>query len=141
MTKYTSWTDRTGAKNYFWHGDRNSTDEGCQCSIEGECASYGLLKTLCNCDGFGTNVVDRGQIISMHKLPVTSLNYGTSIPIGNINYYLGPMICSGKRGIFPSEQDEADKQFVQRQIQNVTQDLHTAKKDIQSIYTNLSNSI
>ena len=141
LTKFASWTDRKGTKNYFWHGNRNSTDEGCQCSLEGECASLGLFKTLCNCDGFGNNVVDKGEITSMNKLPITKLNYGTSIANGNIKYYLGPMICTGKRGIFPSEQDDADKQLVQEQIKNVTEELRTAKKEIYSTTAKLKSEV
>ena len=141
LTKFASWTDRKGTKNYFWHGDRNSTDEGCQCSLEGECVSYGLFKTLCNCDGFGTNVVDSGEITSMDKLPIAKLNYGTSIPNGKINYYLGPMICSGKQGTFPSEQDDADKQLVQEKIKSVTEELRTAKKEIYSATRKLKSEV
>ena len=131
LTKFASWTDRFGTKNHFWHGDHNSTDEGCRCSFESECASFGLMKTLCNCDGFGNDAVDSGEITSMDKLPVSALSYGTSIPNGKINFYLGPMICSGKRGIFPSEQNDADKQNVQKQLQNVTEDLKNVEKGFQ----------
>ena len=132
LTKFASWTDRYGENNYFWHGDRNSTDEGCRCSLEGECASFGLTKTLCNCDGFANKAVDIGEISSMHKLPITQLNYGTSISTGHIHYFLGPMICGGKRGLFPSEKNEVEKQIVQEQITNISNKLQITETNVRS---------
>ena len=141
LTKFASWTDRDNTKNYFWHGDRNSTDEGCRCSFEGECASFGLMKTQCNCDGFGKDAIDSGEITSMMKLPITKLNYGTSIPTGHINYYLGPMICGGKRGSFPSEKFEIDKKIVQEQIRNVTNNLQQSKHEVESAISKLHKDV
>ena len=141
LTKFASWTDRDNTNNYFWHGNHNTTDEGCRCAFEGECSSFGLMKTMCNCDGFGQDAIDNGEITSMLKLPITKLNYGTSIPNGKINYYLGPMICSGKRGYFPSENNKVEKQKIQNQMQNITNDLQKTQTSVQSDISKLRSEV
>ena len=96
-TGYSSWEDRNGVINNYWSGSRNASDTGCQCSLDGTCAKTRNIDPVCNCDTFGANLVDDGNLTDKDSLPVKSLKYGASVtPYSNIKYILGPLVCSGK---------------------------------------------
>ena len=110
LTGYSSWTDRNGQVNHYWHGNASaeSSDTGCECSSNSSCNIS--LSPDCNCNSFLPNSSDRGIIYSLSKLPIMKLNYGGSIsPYSLINFRLGPLICSGKSTFYPSEMAEAER--------------------------------
>ena len=37
LTHYSSWQDRNENWNTYWHGDKQSNEVGCQCSIRNNC--------------------------------------------------------------------------------------------------------
>ena len=134
LTGYSWWLDRNGNKYKYWHGDRNETAEGfsqiieifflrfflanieksskgCQCSLTNSCDSKFNDNNLCNCDDRETNT-DIGLLTSREQLPVTQLAYGASDHrYSFIHYTLGDLVCFGKRGLYPSEEDGADFMF------------------------------
>ena len=66
---------------------------------------------LCNCDDRETNT-DVGLLTSREQLPVTQLAYGASDHrYSFIHYSLGDLVCFGKRGLYPSEENGADFMF------------------------------
>ena len=86
-------------------------DEGCQCSLDNSCDSRYNDNNLCNCDDrdIGTDV---GILSSRDQLPVTQLAFGDSEHrYSFIHYTLGDLVCYGKRGLYPSEADNADFLF------------------------------
>ena len=110
LTGYSSWTDRNGHVNHYWHGNASaeSSDTGCECSLDSSCQIS--LSPDCNCNSFLPNSSDRGKIYSLSKLPIMKLNYGGSIsPYSFIKFRLGPMLCQGKSTYYPSEKAEAER--------------------------------
>ena len=79
LTGYSSWTDRNGEVNHYWHGNDSAeaSDTGCECSVDSSCQLS--LSPDCNCNSFLPNSHDRGIISSVTKLPISKLNYGGSI--------------------------------------------------------------
>jgi len=106
LTGFGWWEDRNGAKVTYWNGDRPATDIGCQCQDDSSCANSNAdMVTLCNCDSRAESMIDSGVITSKSQLPITKLLYGDSEKrYSYIKYSLGPLICSGKNGIYPSEE-------------------------------------
>ena len=42
LSGFSSWLDRTGEWNSYWHGDKNPDDLGCQCALNDSCQVKGL---------------------------------------------------------------------------------------------------
>ena len=85
--------------------------KGCQCSLTASCDNSFNGNNLCNCDDRENNV-DVGILSSRQQLPVTQLAYGASHRRHSwIHYTLGDLICYGKRGLYPSEVEDADFLF------------------------------
>ena len=117
LTGYSSWTDRNGQVNHYWHGNDSAeaSDTGCECSVDSSCQLS--LSPDCNCNSFLPNSHDRGIISSVTKLPITKLNYGGSISsYSSIHFKLGPMICSGKSTFYPSEKADAERKKLKERI-------------------------
>jgi len=56
--------------------------------------------------------VDSGLLTNKNELPVSQLNYGDSAGRYSwIEYELGPLICKGQGGLYPSETFEDDFKF------------------------------
>ena len=56
--------------------------------------------------------VDSGLLTNKNQLPVSQLNYGDSAGRYSwIEYELGPLICQGQGGLYPSESFEHDFKF------------------------------
>ena len=56
--------------------------------------------------------VDSGLLTNKNELPVSQLNYGDSAGRYSwIEYELGPLICQGQGGLYPSEIFEHDFKF------------------------------
>ena len=97
LTKYSSWISRDGVVNTYWSGARKASDTGCQCSIDGNCASILNPDAVCNCDSMTSDLIDEGTLTDKKSLPVKALRYGGSLTkISTVKYVLGPFICSGK---------------------------------------------
>ena len=119
LTGYSSWTDRNGEVNHYWHGNDSAeaSDTGCECSVDSSCQLS--LSPDCNCNSFLPNSHDRGIISSVTKLPISKLNYGVSISsYSSIHFKLGPMICSGKSTFYPSEKADAERKKLKERIFN-----------------------
>ena len=101
LTKYSSWINRDGVENTYWSGTRNSSETGCQCSIDGTCAEALNSDAICNCDTIGADLVDKGTLTDKNSLPVKSLRYGGAMTkFSSVKYILGPLVCSGKGGMW-----------------------------------------
>ena len=56
--------------------------------------------------------IDSGLLTNKNQLPVSQLNYGDSAGRYSwIEYELGPLICQGQGGLYPSESFEHDFKF------------------------------
>ena len=67
---------------------------------------------ICNCDDMNSADVDSGLLTNKNHLPVSQLNYGDSAGRYSwIEYELGPLICQGQGGLYPSETFEHDFKF------------------------------
>ena len=85
-----SWEDRNGIVNTYWSGARNSSETGCQCSLDETCAKAPNGNTVCNCDTIGAGLIDDGILTDKKSLPVKSLKYGGAITqFSSIKYILG----------------------------------------------------
>ena len=72
---------------------------------------------LCNCDSRHPNGNDFGELHSMKSLPVTALRYGGALFSTSImRIQLGPLKCSGKVGIFPSEIELEEKWALEKRL-------------------------
>lgn len=75
---------------------------GCQCALSASCTTFDR-PTSCNCDARGFNSTDEG-ILSSENLPVYAIALGGSYtPYSSIKFNVGPLVCTGKRGFYPSE--------------------------------------
>ena len=89
----------------------SKSSKGCQCSLTNSCDSRFNDNNLCNCDDRETNT-DIGILSSREQLPVTQLAYGASDHrYSFIQYSLGDLVCFGKRGLYPSEENGNDFMF------------------------------
>ena len=103
LTGFSSWSDINNVRNHYWHGDKKADAVGCACMLDNSCGYN--QNHQCNCDTFKMNESDVGILSSKTKLPVMELYYGGSISDNSkIIYQLGPLICSGKSGNYPSEE-------------------------------------
>ena len=95
---------------------------GCQCALSKSC--YSVNKpTLCNCDARGFNLTDVG-IMTSDQLPIYGLQYGGSLtPFGSVKVDIGPLICSGKKGFYPSEAEEIEKQNLNLKMKELTNEI------------------
>ena len=97
LTTFSSWIDRNGVTNHYWSGARNSSETGCQCSIDGTCVKAPNSQPVCNCDSMRADLVDEGILTDINALPVKSLRYGGAYTkFSKVKYILGPLLCSGK---------------------------------------------
>ena len=97
---------------------------GCKCSLSRNCKTFGK-PNACNCDAPNTfNQTDTGILTSMDKLPIFAVSYGGSLtPYSSINYNIGPLVCSGKKGVFPSEADDIEKERIKSRLRNLENEL------------------
>ena len=66
---------------------------------------------LCNCDNRGVTL-DSGVLSSMTQLPVMELRFGDSASQHSwLEYKLGPLNCSGKKGFYPTEIEVSEMIF------------------------------
>ena len=111
LTSYSWWVDRFGNNVTYWHGDKETEAEGCECSEDDSCDTGhgGGADNLCNCDDRDNMNIDYGVLTSRDQLPVMELAYGDSqYRYSWIHYTLGDFTCEGKRWIYPSEIHDND---------------------------------
>ena len=78
---------------------RDYPNEGCQCSLDGNCNRPPYLNSdpICNCDTMFPRAIDEGYLSQKETLPVMKLSYGGSYSQhSSIQYILGPLICTGR---------------------------------------------
>ena len=101
---------------------------GCQCAVSETCKTFDR-PTLCNCDSRGFNVTDEGTL-SSDQLPIYGLRYGGSFtPYSSVQFDIGPLICSGKNGTYPSEAGNLEKENLNRKLLELTNEIAEIKKD------------
>jgi len=104
LTDFSWWVGRHGEQVNYWHGDKETTDQGCACYDSDKCVSSHGYPTKCNCDSLDEGNVDEGLLTSMEQLPVMELAYGDSARRYSFIYYeLGNFKCYGKKNMYPSE--------------------------------------
>ena len=146
MTPFSSWTDVNGRKNRYWHGNQNSTDEGCKCSDENSCDSgFSAARNInykCNCDSYLPDAHDYGILESTSKLPIMKLHYGGSItPFSEIVFKLEPMVCSGKKTYYPSELALEDRNHIKKRVSTFETKLEQTKIKAETIINSTLNRI
>ena len=78
-------------------------------------------------------MIDQGEIWS-DKLPIFKLNYGGGMtPFSSIAFNLGPFICFGKNGPFPSEQADFERQEIQNKIMSLKRQLNTTQDEMNQL--------
>ena len=115
-------------------------ESGCQCAFSNTC--YSLVKpTLCNCDSRGFNVTDVG-ILTSEQLPIYGVQYGGSItPYSSIRFDIGPFICSGKKGFYPSETEDIEKENLTLEINELKNEIKETKEDLYEISDQLEEHL
>jgi len=104
ITGFAWWVGRHGEKVKYWHGDKETNEEGCACWDSDSCISSHGYQTKCNCDSLDEGNVDEGLLTSMEQLPVMELAFGDSSRRYSFIYYeLGNFKCFGKKNMYPSE--------------------------------------
>lgn len=115
-------------------------DIGCQCAFSQTCKTF-EKPTLCNCDSRGFNVTDVG-VISSDQLPIYGLYHGGShTPYSFINYDIGPIICSGKKGFYPSEADDIAKETLNSKLDELKNEMKEAKENLGEISDQLEEHL
>ena len=133
LTNYASWIGRDGKTYTYWSGSRNSSDVGCQCSLDGTCARSPVGNPICNCDSGGVGVKDIGVLSDKKSLPVKFLRYGSFTKLSSIKYILGRMKCEGKDGMFPSETFDYERK-------NISSEMEFIKNKLELVDSNLQNN-
>ena len=104
-------------------------DLGCQCAMSDTCKAFDK-PTLCSCDARGFNLTDEG-ILSSDQLPVYGVQLGGSYtPYSNVKFNIGPLICSGKEGHYPSEAKILEKEKMNLRLNELTNDIKDTKADL-----------
>ena len=107
-------------------------DFGCKCVFSETCNTF-EKPTLCNCDARGFNFTDVG-VLSSDQLPIYGLQYGGShTPFSSINYNIGPLICFGKKGFYPSEADDIEKENLELRLNELINKVKETKKDLNEL--------
>ena len=84
---------------------------------------------ICNCDSKGKGAIDVGVLTSKDQLPVTKLSYGDDYYRDEWKKYeLGNLVCSGKNGFYPSEDNEKKLYWELRNDLNDVQEKNFAFK-------------
>ena len=95
--------------------------------------------TLCNCDARSFNLTDEGTL-SSDLLPIYALQYGGSVtPYSLIKFSIGPLICSGKQGFYPSEAEDFEKQTLKSKIYNLTNEIAETKQGLHDLSDQLED--
>ena len=122
---------------------RLSQDEnGCQCALSATCKTFDR-PTLCNCDARGFNSTDEG-ILTSENLPVYGIGLGGSYtPYSSIKFSIGPLVCTGKRGLYPSEETKEDSIELpeQNRDHSRTTTKITTTRSISSTVSSTSNAV
>ena len=115
-------------------------DIGCQCALSETCQTF-EKPTLCSCDSRGFNVTDVG-VLSSDQLPIYGLYHGGShTPYSFINYDIGPLICSGKKGFYPSEADDIEKETVNSRLEELNNEMKETKENLSEISDQLEEHL
>ena len=89
--------------------------------------------TLCNCDARGFNLTDEG-IIWSDQLPIYGLQFGGSFtPYSNVKFDIGPLMCSGKKGHYPSEAKILEKEKLNIRLNELTNYMEETKADLNEL--------
>ena len=113
---------------------------GCQCALTQSCQTVSE-STVCNCDSRITNQNDIG-ILTSDELPISALKYGGSFTsISSINVKLGPFICEGKKGHFPSEAEDIEKKKLNSKIDNLRSVLESFQGNLNNITDKLDDHL
>ena len=81
-------------------------------------------KNICNCDSRHPDGVDIGELESMKRLPVTALRYGGALyTSSSITTQLGPLKCTGKVGVYPSDIELEEKRVLENRLDIFNQTL------------------
>ena len=68
-------------------------------------------------------MTDEG-ILSSDQLPIYGLSYGGSYtPYSSIKFDIGPLLCVGKKGFYPSEAKNLEKEKLDRKLLELTNEL------------------
>ena len=126
LTGFSSWVDSLGTVHEFWHGGAISDDHNCRCSHDDTCFTI-QDKTLCNCDSMGMNQTDTGTL-RLDSLPVYGLRYGGARTLySSIGFQLGPLTCYGKRGHYPSENENLELENIKSSLTKLKNELNSTK--------------
>lgn len=56
-------------------------------------------------------------------MPIQTLKYGAFTQISSIKYILGPLICEGKNGTYPSEESTIQHEMVDARLKSISSNL------------------
>jgi len=111
---------------------------GCKCALSESCKTF-EKPTLCNCDARGFNLTDEG-ILSSDQLPIYGLQFGGShTPYSSVNFDIGPLICSGKTGFYPSEADKLEKEKLNIRLNKLTNKIAETKEGLHELSEELED--
>ena len=78
--------------------------------------------------------------MSSDQLPIYGLYYGGShTPYSFINYNVGPLICSGKNGFYPSEADDIAKETFNSRLDELKNEMKETKENLSEISDHLDD--
>ena len=78
-------------------------------------------------------MTDEG-ILSSDQLPIYGLSYGGSYtPYSSIKFDIGPLLCVGKKGLYPSESEKLEKQKLNRRLLELTNELAETKEGLDEL--------
>ena len=113
---------------------------GCQCALSETCKIF-QKPTICNCDAKGMNLTDVG-ILSSELLPVYGLRYGGFYtPFSSVRFNIGPLICSGKEGFYPSEAEDMEKETLNSKINELKNDMQETKEELEELSDQLEDHL
>ena len=78
-------------------------------------------------------MTDEGTL-SSNNLPIYGLSYGGSFtPYSSVQFNIGPLICSGKKGSYPSETERFEKEKLNRKLLELTNEIEETKEDLNAL--------
>ena len=87
------------------------------------------------------NLTDVGTL-SSELLPIYGLRYGGShTPFSSVRFNIGPLICFGKTGFYPSEAEDMKKETLNSKIDELTNNMKETKEELHELFDQLEDHI
>ena len=87
----------------------------------------------------GMNQTDFG-LLEANSLPVCGMQYGGAYtPLSSIRFKLGPLLCFGKNGHYPSEAEQVELEAIKSSLSKLKNEFISTKRQQEGIKRNIQS--